>query len=344
MSFTPGSKVLITGASGYIAVYIVGILFSQGYEVVDTVRSAAKGDWLAERYPGFKYEIFEDLLDSERIVEIFKLHADVKYVLHTANPMRHDCEDNFQGIVEPAIQGAREILNAAYTYGKNIEKFVYTASMASLYSEMTSKHPGLTMDESTWSPIPYEMAAAGQLPAYVVSKKYAEKTIWDFKNTVQPNFSIETIVIPFVYGPPIHDTTYTNFNSTIRAFNSLISLPADATEFENMFPAYHDVRDAALVYVAALEKDSLNNGRWLVIAGMADDQVVLDILHHYHPEKAADLPKGVPGSFKREEHFKYDNSKTMKVLGFDFIPFEKTIVDEFDAIMNLKKKANANKA
>lgn len=341
MSFTPGSKVLITGASGYIATHIVNLLFTQGYEIVGTVRSAAKGDWIANRYPGFKYEILEDLLDSERIAEIFQKHSDIKYVLHTANPMKPGAADPIKGVVEPAVDGVKAILNSIQTYGKNVEKFVHTASMVSLYPEMTSLHPEITVNEDSWSPAPYEMAALGDMPAYVVSKKFSEKAIWDFKETVKPNFSIATVLLPFVYGPPIHNMTFPNFDSTIGAFAQLITLPPDATEFANIFPAYLDVRDAARAHVAALEKESLNNGRWLLIGGMAGDQTIVDILHKYRPEEAASVPKGVPRSFKREEHFKYDNSKTNKVLGFEFIPFEKTIVDEFDAIMNLKKAAEA---
>lgn len=47
-------KILITGASGYIAGHIIDQLFARGSELVGTVRSAAKGDWIAKRYPGFK--------------------------------------------------------------------------------------------------------------------------------------------------------------------------------------------------------------------------------------------------------------------------------------------------
>ena len=42
----PGSKILVTGANGFIAIYVVQRLLQDGYSVRGTVRSASKGDHL----------------------------------------------------------------------------------------------------------------------------------------------------------------------------------------------------------------------------------------------------------------------------------------------------------
>lgn len=47
-------KILITGASGFVAAHIIDQLFAGGYEVIGTVRAFKKGDWIAQRFPGFK--------------------------------------------------------------------------------------------------------------------------------------------------------------------------------------------------------------------------------------------------------------------------------------------------
>jgi nucleoside-diphosphate-sugar epimerase len=55
----PGAKVLVTGANGYIAVWVVRTLLEQGYAVRGTVRSEAKGahlKMLFDKY-GDKLEI-----------------------------------------------------------------------------------------------------------------------------------------------------------------------------------------------------------------------------------------------------------------------------------------------
>jgi len=46
----PPAKVLVTGANGYIAMWIVRILLEQGYTVRGTVRTADKGKYLTEYF------------------------------------------------------------------------------------------------------------------------------------------------------------------------------------------------------------------------------------------------------------------------------------------------------
>ena len=46
MPAVQSGKVLVTGANGYIAVWLVKNLLDEGYSVRGTVRSAAKGEYL----------------------------------------------------------------------------------------------------------------------------------------------------------------------------------------------------------------------------------------------------------------------------------------------------------
>jgi uncharacterized protein YbjT (DUF2867 family) len=58
-AFPPGSLVLVTGASGFIASHIVDQLLLAGYYVRGTVRDEKKAAWttalFAERHSGNKY-------------------------------------------------------------------------------------------------------------------------------------------------------------------------------------------------------------------------------------------------------------------------------------------------
>lgn len=60
-----GSKVLVTGASGFIAVHTVEAFLDKGYPVVGTVRSKEKGEYLKDLFKGkkapFDYVIVEDI-------------------------------------------------------------------------------------------------------------------------------------------------------------------------------------------------------------------------------------------------------------------------------------------
>ena len=49
-----GSKILITGANGYIASWIVKILVDRGYSVRGTVRSAEKGTRMREIFKEYR--------------------------------------------------------------------------------------------------------------------------------------------------------------------------------------------------------------------------------------------------------------------------------------------------
>lgn len=65
-TIVPGDKVLVSGANGYVAMWVVRTLLEQGYAVRGTVRSAEKGRYLSELfnkdYSGkFELIIVEDI-------------------------------------------------------------------------------------------------------------------------------------------------------------------------------------------------------------------------------------------------------------------------------------------
>jgi nucleoside-diphosphate-sugar epimerase len=65
-TIAPGDKILVSGANGYIAVWVVRTFLEQGYAVRGTVRSADKGRYLSDLfnkdYSGkFELVIVEDI-------------------------------------------------------------------------------------------------------------------------------------------------------------------------------------------------------------------------------------------------------------------------------------------
>jgi nucleoside-diphosphate-sugar epimerase len=61
----PNSKVLVTGASGFIAAWVVKTLLERGFRVRGTVRSTSKGDYLVNLFKAhadrFEYVVVEDI-------------------------------------------------------------------------------------------------------------------------------------------------------------------------------------------------------------------------------------------------------------------------------------------
>lgn len=67
----PGSKILVSGANGYIAMWVIRKLLEQGYKVRGAVRSAEKGQRLREYFASFgdKFEwvIVEDIVKARSL-------------------------------------------------------------------------------------------------------------------------------------------------------------------------------------------------------------------------------------------------------------------------------------
>lgn len=90
----PDSLVVVTGASGFLAVHCVHQLLERGHRVRATVRSTDKGDYLRQlfdkRHPGkFEYVVAEDL-ETPGVFDDAVRDADG--VLHTASPFHMNTE------------------------------------------------------------------------------------------------------------------------------------------------------------------------------------------------------------------------------------------------------------
>lgn len=331
-------RVLVTGATGYIATHIVCQLFSQGYDVVGTVRSNLKGEFLAQRYPGFKYEIVTDLTNTGAFDQVFKKHPDIKYVLHTASPISTGDPDFVKAVINPAVEGTLSALKAAKKYGKNVKRFVYTSSIVAIFpAGRPVKDPSIFLDENTWNPITLQQAATHWVAGYAASKTFSEKAVWEFGKSEKPDFTLATICVPMVYGPPINDVDYDKLSSSLEFFKALLELPKETIDLGEGFAGYIDVRDAARVHIKAFQDSRFDGTRSFPLAHFANDQVMLDILHQFRPKETANIAKGMPGSFKKEEYYKYDVSETLKRLDFEFIPLKKTVLDQFDSYKVLNK-------
>jgi nucleoside-diphosphate-sugar epimerase len=67
----PGNKVLVSGANGFIASWVIRTLLEQGYAVRGTVRSHGKGRHLTELFKDYKEKfelaIVEDIMQVRAV-------------------------------------------------------------------------------------------------------------------------------------------------------------------------------------------------------------------------------------------------------------------------------------
>ncbi|KZT25509.1 NAD(P)-binding protein [Neolentinus lepideus HHB14362 ss-1] len=114
----PPSKVLVTGANGYIAIWVVRRLLEKGYSVRGIVRSESKAEHLRQLFNeyGGKHEVVvvEDITKEGTFDEAVK---DIDAIEHTASPF-HLLADDPNEFIEPAVKGTLGVLQSALKYGR----------------------------------------------------------------------------------------------------------------------------------------------------------------------------------------------------------------------------------
>lgn len=109
----PPSKVLVSGANGYIAMWVIRNLLEHGYSVRGTVCSVREGEHAKKYFAdyGAKFDIVlvEDITKMGAFDEAVK---GVDAVAHIASPV-YSCAD----MVQIAVKGTVGILRSALQFG-----------------------------------------------------------------------------------------------------------------------------------------------------------------------------------------------------------------------------------
>jgi len=332
-------KVLVTGASGYIALHCISELLKKGYKVKGSLRDMSKEP------------IVRGYFDSENEnpnLEFCKLNllhdegwdnavSDCEYIMHVASPFVIEEPKNEKDLIEPALEGTLRALNAAKR--NKIEKFILTSSMASV----AYGHNAEICNNNNWTD------TSKNVGAYVKSKTLAEKAAWEFLKDTNVLFPLTTIHPGMVFGPLI--------SNEIRG--------ASATLIANMisgkFPALPeifftivDVRDIAKLHVDSLKNQKSNNKR--ILATSENGIPFLDvsrILRNLGFEKSPQniIPNQVINSLAvfnkdmritssmiKRGFYKVDLSDTISIFNWQPIPLEETLYDMTNSIQKILNK------
>ncbi|KAI1084659.1 NAD dependent epimerase/dehydratase [Whalleya microplaca] len=333
-------KVLLTGGSGFIAAHVLELLLKRGHEVVTTVRSEDKAAAIRAAHPGAKLTvaIVPDVAAPNAFDEVVKATPGLEYVQHTASPFHFKWTDAKTELLDPAIKGTTSVLEAVKKYAPSVKRIVITSSFAALINEAELGNPDKVFSEADWNPSTYEEGLTGSpATAYRVSKKEAEKAAWDFVAREHPNFDVATICPPMVFGPVVHHlNSLSAINTSNGRFVDLIQggwRAAGAIPPSGVF-LWVDVRDVARAHVAAQDRPEAGGLRFFTTAGYYDNRKIVQVVRENFPDLADKLPeKDTPGGgFPPEGTYKYDNSRATKVLGIDWIPIEKSVVDTVQSL------------
>ncbi|KAF8209093.1 hypothetical protein K438DRAFT_2012400 [Mycena galopus ATCC 62051] len=320
MPVITSGKVLVSGANGFIATWVVRALLEEGYSVRGTVRSAEKCAFLHETFASYgdKFELIvvPNITQEGAFDEVVK---GVDAIEHTASPFHLQADDP-EELIRPAIEGTVGILKSALKHGTTVKRVVVTSSCAAIFQQDPEPK---TLSELHWNEqAPREVAEKGRAtPAvtkYRASKTLAERAAWEFVEKHKTEIGWDLVVInpPFVYGPTINDTpTPEALGTSARQFYTMLTATEPPSpEVRNSGSCWVDVRDVGRAHVLALLSAQAGGERIIICAGAFVWQDWLDA--------APDSPKyekGVSGSGKDVVHqIRYDASKSVRVLGMKY--------------------------
>lgn len=327
---------LITGATGFIAGHCIEQLLQDGHKVIGTIRSQEKGARLAAAFPEaiksgqLVFETVSDVRSEAEFTALFKKHQDIQYVLHTASPFHFNVEDPVKDMLEPALTGTLTVLKTAKEHAPKVEKFVITSSFAAMMNWNEVGDDNAVVTEESWNPVTWEQAAekGNVVLTYLASKKFAEKAAWDFIKAESPAFSLTTVNPAYVFGPGIAiDAKALNTSNEVIVQGALSTKPG-APAPEGPAQMWVDVRDVAKAHISAISKD-LDNQRLMLCVSKFCNQELLDIINKDVPALKGKIATGEPGTAAQvnKAGFQFNNDKTRKLLNYNWIPLDKSVVD-----------------
>ena len=239
-------RVLVTGITGYIGQHVAAELLRQKYEVVGTVRSLAKAEntkAALSSLPGatdVKYVQADLLSDAGWATAI----EGCDYVIHVASPLFMSEPKDENVMITPAVEGTKRVINAAMKAG--IKRVVLTSSVYS----MTSGRPSGTYGPDSWSDVDKDIGA------YAKSKTLAERAAWE---TVKGS-PMELVAINpgWVLGPSLGAV-----GDSLSEIMIANMIGGKMPIIPNVAIGMVDVRDIALLHVAALEAPHVSGKRFI---------------------------------------------------------------------------------
>ncbi|RLV93629.1 putative NADPH-dependent methylglyoxal reductase GRP2 [Spathaspora sp. JA1] len=326
------TTVFISGANGYIAQHIIKqLLAKKNYKVIGSVRSQSKGDDLVSlvNNDNFSYVVIPTISAKDAFYDVLKSHPEITVFLHAASPVTFEVEDVERDLLKPAIDGTVNALAAIKMYGPQIERVVVTSSGGSVFGFDKYFEADKIYDEESWNPITYEESkSTGPVNGYFGSKKFAELAALEFVKSQKPNFDLSIVTPVYNFGPQAYEVkNKSKLNVSAEVVNTVLKFKKDEVipEFGNVFA---DVRDVAHAHIVAFESEESKGKRLLVATDNFTYDTIAYIINKHFPE--VQIPKGDLSKneaiYKQMVH-KYDNSKTNKIIGSDFISLEKSIVD-----------------
>lgn len=330
-------KILVTGGTGYIGSWVTKMLLEKGYSVRLTVRDKSKES---------KYQHLIDIANgTEGTLEFWEANLlsegsfdkpaeGCSAIMHLASPFTLKFKDAQKELIDPALKGTRNVLNAA-TKSSTVKRVILTSSVAAIHGDnVDMKEAGL----SELSEEHYNFSSSLTHQPYSYSKVLAEKEAWKMYEK-QDKWQLVVINPSLVMGPSLTQTS----NSESLAIMTDILTGKYYAGVPNLMFGYVDVRDVATAHLLALENDDAE-GRHLLVERTENvfgfSRIIKEIYGDKYKLPLMQAPKFMlyltGWMFDMKSKFisrnvghdiKLNATKSRKELGLKYTPLEKTVED-----------------
>ena len=277
----PTAKVLVTGASGFIAKHCIAELLRRDFSVRGTLRDMGRADAVRKSVAragadasGVDF-VAADLLRDDGWSQAMQGCA---FVLHVASPFPLQDPPNLDDQIRPAREGALRVLKAATRAG--IKRVVMTSSVVAITMPWPEAPLGHVFTEADWT-----NPKRPDLTAYIVSKTLAEQAAWDYVKG-EPRAPELAAVNPAIVLGPATDADISSSHEVIK----LMAKGAYPAAPKVGFPI-SDVRDVAATHVLALTTPAAAGKRFLSANGFLRlievGRLVADVL----PDVQGEVPR-----------------------------------------------------
>lgn len=344
-SIDRSAPILVTGASGYIASWIVKYLLEDGRTVHATVRDPTKKSSvghlqaIAAKAPGTLKLFKAELLDAG---SYDAAAAGCELVMHTASPfVISGFTDANEALVRPAVEGTRNVLETCNRTA-SVKRVVLTTSIAAVFGDNQDlrKIPGGVFNETHWN-----TSSSVDHQPYSYSKVAAEREAWKIAKD-QSRWDLVCINPAFVLGPSLTKV------SASTSIETIVNLGSGKlrTGVPHLVMSLVDVRDVARAHILAGDTPAAN-GRHIIAAreaSLLDMAKILAPKFPKYPFPKMEIPKiaawllgPITADITRKFvstnvgwPLKLDNARSKRELDLTYRPLDQTLTEHFQQLID----------
>jgi dihydroflavonol-4-reductase len=324
--------VLVTGGTGFLGGWCIVELLAKGHRVRTSVRSAS-------REPGLRALVQSRGQDPARLSVVeadlssddgwADAAAGCDFVLHVASPFPSQQPSDPNELIVPAREGTLRVLRAGLEAGAR--RVVITSSVAAVRNSREDPGPG-PLTEANWTD-----ADNTALTPYTRSKTYAELAAWELAREHEALDRLAVVNPAAIIGPVLHDDHSYSLQAIERLLGGMPGTPRLGFTFV-------DVRDVALLQIAAMSSPVAGGQRYLAVNGFLWMSEVAKVLRDGLGADGTKVPtRTIPNFVVRAmaladpslrsivgdlgRRVDYSNEKARSELGWAPRPIEDTILE-----------------